>query len=271
MIKFQAMNRYKIIGILLAWLAVALLHAAILRYYTDLEISVLAVHCFVRATVFFGITLLIYFIFSYGNFSALPVLQRVVNYSFLAVLSVGIWILAGWALDYMLLGKVQAQALGRLSVVYIPVGLMFFGIVVQSILIQLLQFKNGNDGFEEEVAEEPVKTEETPEILERIAVKSNTKIHVLPVGDLFFISSNGDYVFLHTENAKYLKEQTMKHFEKHLPNNFIRIHRSAIVNSDKISRVELFEKQSYNLVLKNNQRLKMSVHGYKLLRERMGL
>ncbi|GHT36072.1 hypothetical protein FACS189434_14350 [Bacteroidia bacterium] len=93
----------------------------------------------------------------------------------------------------------------------------------------------------------------------------------MPVSDIYLLASDGDYVMIHTENAKYLKEQTMKYFETRLPDNFLRIHRSYIVNSEKISRVELLEKQTYYLILKNNQRIKMSVGGYRVLRQKLGL
>lgn len=47
-----------------------------------------------------------------------------------------------------------------------------------------------------------------------------------------------------TPAGEYIKEQTMKYFEAHLPvDNFVRIHRSTIVNVTQISRVELFGKK----------------------------
>lgn len=84
-----------------------------------------------------------------------------------------------------------------------------------------------------------------------------------------YLQAYGDYVTLFTENRKYLKEQTMKYFEIHLPLSFVRIHRSCIVNSEKITRVELFGKESYNVYLKNGSNLRASTTGYKLLKEKM--
>lgn len=64
----------------------------------------------------------------------------------------------------------------------------------------------------------------------------------------------------------------MKYFETHLPEaDFIRIHRSAIVQVKQISRLELFGKESYQLILKNGLRLKVSNSGYRLLKERLAL
>ncbi|MCD7925269.1 MAG: LytTR family transcriptional regulator [Bacteroides sp.] len=110
------------------------------------------------------------------------------------------------------------------------------------------------------------------ESLDRITVKDGTKIHLIELADLLCIQSCGDYVTLITPKGEYIKEQTMKYFETHLPEaDFIRIHRSAIVQVKQISRLELFGKESYQLILKNGLRLKVSNSGYRLLKERLAL
>ena len=82
----------------------------------------------------------------------------------------------------------------------------------------------------------------------------------------------GDYATLVTPTGEYIKEQTMKYFEGHLPtNNFVRIHRSTIVNVTQISRVELFGKETYQVLLKNGTKLRVSLTGYRLLKERLGI
>lgn len=109
-------------------------------------------------------------------------------------------------------------------------------------------------------------------IQERIAVKSGARIHVVPLQEIICLMADGDYVLVVTEKGRYLKEQTMKYFESHLPpNQFIRIHRSCIVNVSFISRIELYEKQNQQLLLKNGDKVKISQAGYRLLRERLGM
>ena len=103
--------------------------------------------------------------------------------------------------------------------------------------------------------------------LTRIAVKDRQQIHVIPVTDIDFIEADGDYVKLHTDNQAYLKEKTMKYFEENLPSQqFIRIHRSYIVNVNEVSKIELYEKDSYRVYLKNGEFLKASANGYKALK-----
>jgi two-component system LytT family response regulator len=114
--------------------------------------------------------------------------------------------------------------------------------------------------------------EDKTEILQRIAVKSGSKIEVIAVSDIVYLESEGDYVMIHTKTGKFLKEKTMKYFEQHLdPDTFIRTHRSSIININEISRIELFEKESYIIKLKNGDQVKASNSGYKALKDALKL
>ena len=108
--------------------------------------------------------------------------------------------------------------------------------------------------------------------LTRIAVKDRQQIHVIPVMDIDFIEADGDYVKLHTAKHAYLKEKTMKFFDENLPSEqFIRIHRSYIVNVNEVAKIELYEKESYRVHLKNGELLKASSNGYKALKAAVSL
>ena len=107
--------------------------------------------------------------------------------------------------------------------------------------------------------------------LTRIAVKDRQQIHVIPVTDIDYIESDGDYVKIHTGEKAYLKEKTMKFFEENLPQQFIRIHRSYIVNVNEVAKIELYEKESYRVHLKNGEILKASSSGYKTLKGAVSL
>jgi hypothetical protein len=107
------------------------------------------------------------------------------------------------------------------------------------------------------------------EKLRQITVKEGTQIHIIKTEEISYIQAYGDYVLLFTGNGKHIKEQTMKFFEANLPDTFIRIHRSCIVNSEKIQRAELFGKESYSVYLKDGVCLRASTSGYKLLKERL--
>ncbi len=106
------------------------------------------------------------------------------------------------------------------------------------------------------------------EFLDRVVVKQNNKINILPIGKIIFFEAQDDYVMINTGESKYLKQKTMKYFEEHLdPNEFIRIHRSYIVNISHVKEIELFDKDSYKAVLKNGTKLSVSRSGYAKLKE----
>ncbi|MEJ5263964.1 MAG: LytTR family transcriptional regulator DNA-binding domain-containing protein [Bacteroidales bacterium] len=106
--------------------------------------------------------------------------------------------------------------------------------------------------------------------LDRIVVKTNSAIKVIPLEQVIYLEAQDDYVMIYTTGGKHLKEKTMKYFETHLPDRqFVRIHRSYIVNIDFIAQIEHFSKETYLAILKNGTKLKISESGYKLLRERL--
>jgi Response regulator of the LytR/AlgR family len=113
--------------------------------------------------------------------------------------------------------------------------------------------------------------QEKQTVLERISVKDGSRIHILQTDELIYVQACGDYATFFTATGQYMKEQTMKSLEVQLPLQFIRIHRSLIVNSNYISRIELYEKDSYNIRLKNGVSLKASLSGYKRLKDYLSL
>lgn len=121
---------------------------------------------------------------------------------------------------------------------------------------------------EENPSVETISSPEDEPLLDRVSVKDGSRIHLIPLDELLYIQASGDYVTLFTTNGQYVKEQTMKYFESHLPvATFIRIHRSCIVNCAYIMRIELFGKETWQVRLKNGASLRASAAGYKLLKE----
>jgi two-component system LytT family response regulator len=105
------------------------------------------------------------------------------------------------------------------------------------------------------------------EILDRVVVKTGSKIKVIPVDTILYLESQDDYVMIYLADGKFLKQQTMKYFEQHLDAKiFVRIHRSYLVNINTIKQLELYEKNAYLAVLSNGAKLRVSDTGYKSLK-----
>ena len=112
--------------------------------------------------------------------------------------------------------------------------------------------------------------EEQEEEIHRVVVKSRSKIHVIPVDDIIYLEAQDDYVMIYSHQAKYLKQRTMKFFEAHLPaEEFVRIHRSYIVRITEISQMQLYEKESYIVILKNGVKLPVSKSGLPKLKKEL--
>lgn len=106
------------------------------------------------------------------------------------------------------------------------------------------------------------------EYLDRIVVKDGQKINIVQTESLQRIEALDDYVMLYTNSEKLIKQKTMKFFEEHLnPKDFLRIHRSHIVRIDFIKQIQLYEKESYRVLLKNDTLLPVSKSGYIKLKE----
>ncbi len=106
----------------------------------------------------------------------------------------------------------------------------------------------------------------------RIVVKDNGKIKIIPLAQVQWLEAADDYVKIITAEGSFLKKKTMQHFENSLPpQEFIRIHRSYIVNAALITRIDLHEKDSHLALLTTGARLPVSKAGYAKLKEVLGI
>jgi two-component system LytT family response regulator len=104
--------------------------------------------------------------------------------------------------------------------------------------------------------------------LERIVVKDGATVHVIPAGKLDCAEAQDDYVSLRSEGRTWLKQQTIASLEKALdPARFLRVHRSWLVNIEKIVRVEPNTKDTWIAILRDGTQVPMSRAGYARFRE----
>jgi len=105
----------------------------------------------------------------------------------------------------------------------------------------------------------------------RIVVKDGARVHVIPVAKLDYVEAQDDYAALHSEGKSYLKQQPIGEIEALLdPAAFVRIHRSALVNLERVARIEPYAKDSRVAILRDGTRLPVSRTGYTRLLEAMG-
>jgi two-component system LytT family response regulator len=106
----------------------------------------------------------------------------------------------------------------------------------------------------------------------RIVLKDNGKIKIIPASTIQYLEAADDYVKIHTAEGVFLKNRTMSFFEQGLdPQNFIRIHRSYLINIQLITRIEPYEKETQLAVLSIGVKLPVSKSGYARLRTVLGI
>jgi len=130
------------------------------------------------------------------------------------------------------------------------------------------RIQSGEDNAEK--LEELTNLRPGEDFIDRVVVKDRHKIHIITVDKIRYIESLDDYVMIYTTEGRHMKQKTMKYFENNLdPKNFIRIHRSYIVQVDNIAEIQQYEKESYIVILKDTAKtkLKVSKTGYKKIKE----
>jgi two-component system LytT family response regulator len=108
----------------------------------------------------------------------------------------------------------------------------------------------------------------TGEYAERIVVRDGTRVHIIPVAKLDYAEAQDDYVALASEGKKHLKQQTISNLESSLdPRHYLRIHRSFIVNLERVTKIEPYGKDTHLAILSDGARLPVSRSGYARLRD----
>ena len=105
------------------------------------------------------------------------------------------------------------------------------------------------------------------QFLDRIVVRDGTRVTLIPVRKLDYAEAQDDYIALASEGKKHLKQQTIASLEACLdPEQFVRVHRSYVVNFERVARIEPYGKDSRLAILADGTRLPVSRAGYARLK-----
>lgn len=106
------------------------------------------------------------------------------------------------------------------------------------------------------------------QVLERVLIKEGSKVLVIPVEKIDYIEAQDDYVSFRVEGKSHLKMQRLSELESSLDSKqFVRIHRSYILNIERLAKIELYAKDSRTAILKDGTQLPVSRTGYEKLKE----
>lgn len=163
---------------------------------------------------------------------------------------------------------IRAFELNAVDYLLKPYGQERFGQAVSRALDRIRASDNSAEPVKEII--EAHQNEAGP--VDRIVVKTGSKIKVIPVEQVQYLEAYDDYVNIYTTEGRFIKNQTMSFYEKHLNSReFARVHRSYIVRLDQIVQIEPYEKESKVLLLRSGEKIKVSRSGLKVLKEKLGL
>ena len=113
---------------------------------------------------------------------------------------------------------------------------------------------------------------QSPPQSQRVVVKTAGKIKIIPIEEIHFLEAADDYVKIYCKEGNFLKNKTLTHYEKLLDSSqFVRTHRSYIVNIQYITRIDVYEKDSHIAILKTGLKVPVSKTGYAKLKMVLGL
>ncbi|MFZ6645463.1 LytR/AlgR family response regulator transcription factor [Undibacterium sp. TJN25] len=99
--------------------------------------------------------------------------------------------------------------------------------------------------------------------LERILIRDRNQVHVIPVEKMDYAEAQDDYVSIQTEGKCYLKTQRLSDLETQLdPKKFVRVHRSYIINIEKLQSIERQTKDSHVALMRDGKQIPISRAGY---------
>ena len=106
----------------------------------------------------------------------------------------------------------------------------------------------------------------TGDTLPRVLVRRGAEVHVLQLSDIDYVEAQDDYIVFHSGGTSLRKKQTLSDAERQLGSAFARIHRSFLLNLDRLQRIEPYAKDSRVAFLDDGTRLPVSRSGYERLR-----
>jgi two-component system LytT family response regulator len=108
-----------------------------------------------------------------------------------------------------------------------------------------------------------------PEVpLRRLLIRDRAEVRVIPAEEIDYLEAQDDYVAVRTAGRTFLKQARLADLEGQLdPSKFVRVHRSFIVNVERLTRIELYAKDSRVLFLRDGTKIPVSRSGYARLRE----
>jgi DNA-binding LytR/AlgR family response regulator len=260
---------YAIVYVLLFMVVTSALAFSLFPLYPPISFTWLVLDGVIFGVLFAIIGIPLWMVVQFVDFSKQTVIQQIIYAVCMCCITLFVWLAIAYGIVYIIMPIAVFEVIWTSIFVRLVVGLMMYIATWQ--LYKRLLFEISDDDTIIEKQEKTTDIESKIRI-DKIVIKDGSTMQVLQLHDIIYIQAEGDYALIRTNDGRYIKEQTMKAFEQQLPpQQFVRVHRSYIVALAALKGVELYEKQQYLLHLKNGEKIKMSINGYKLLKQQLAL
>jgi len=114
-------------------------------------------------------------------------------------------------------------------------------------------------------------TKDNNKILDTLIVRSVGRVQLIDTKEVNWLSTAGNYVELHTEHGVILHRVSLSYLEKHLEDDFLRVHRTAMLRVSQVSEFLTISEGQYTAVLKNGEKVSVSQSYRENLLQRLGI
>lgn len=130
----------------------------------------------------------------------------------------------------------------------------------------------GGDELSEQIRQLASRFGAEPRYLQRLVVKTGDRVLLLNIGDVDWLEAAGNYVCVHAGKQSHIVRDSLGHIESRLdPEHFARIHRSTVVNLDRIRELRPHWHGDYKIILQSGQVLPLSRRNRGALTEKLGI
>lgn len=156
-------------------------------------------------------------------------LKFAIYFMYMLIVSIYLELLV-MVLAFVILADYQIENLGKIAAdIYLLTVILYLVVLIEGLILAVQKLKE--KAVEISEIQEKLEVEQQTEL----SIRSNRKQVLLPLSDIMYVESLGDYVQIHTTSQVETTKEKISSLDERLPNSFIRIHRSFIVNKDLVS------------------------------------
>ncbi|MEO9482099.1 MAG: LytTR family transcriptional regulator DNA-binding domain-containing protein [Ekhidna sp.] len=154
----------------------------------------------------------------------------IIYFAYMLIVSVYLELLV-MVLAFVILADYQIENLGKIAGdIYLLTVILYLVVLIEGLILSIQKLREKAKEIDEMQSRLDIQG------LTELSIRSNRKQVLLPLDEILYIESMGDYVEIHSTKGSYITKEKISSLSDRLPNSFVRIHRSFIVNKGHVFR-----------------------------------